>query len=409
MSSIIFSLTKRQICQLTCYLLWIRLGGVEQKGEIYKTPGQLIQALLSERGWTQRVLAIVLKIDETGLNKIVSGKRAVDAETALGLSQVFGIPAERLLQLQKDYELAMARIISRPDPDLPTRASLFGDLPVPEMIRRGWLSGVENIRSVQRVEEALCKFFGVNFVNEIEILPHAAKKTHVNSPITPAQLAWLYRVRQIADEMLVAKYSKEGLMSAVRQFGALRSSAEQSRRVPRIMTECGVRLVIVESLPGAKIDGVAFWINDKSPVVGMSLRYDRIDNFWFVLRHEIEHILQGHGRSVAMLDTELEGNRAGTGPDVSKEERVANEAAAEFCVPQLALEAFIDRKSPVFAERDVLGFAKTLNIHPGLVAGQLQHRTDRYDRFRNHLVKIRSAIAPGATVDGWGDIAPVGE
>jgi len=42
----------------------------------------------------------------------------------------------------------------------------------------------------------------------------------------------------------------------------------------------------------------------------MSLRHDRIDNFWFVLRHEIEHVLRQHGRSAAMLDTELEGERA---------------------------------------------------------------------------------------------------
>jgi HTH-type transcriptional regulator / antitoxin HigA len=93
---------------------------------------------------------------------------------------------------------------------------------------------------------------------------------------------------------------------------------------------------------------------------------------------------------------------------VSEEERVANGAAADFCVPRKKMDAFIARKAPFFAERDLLGFAKTLNVHPGLIAGQLQHRTGRYDRFRNHLVKIRSIVAPGAMVDGWGDVAPVG-
>jgi HTH-type transcriptional regulator/antitoxin HigA len=178
--------------------------------------------------------------------------------------------------------------------------------------------------------------------------------------------------------------------------------------VPRILTECGIRYVICESLPSSKIDGVCFWLNDYSPVIGMSLRYDRIDNFWFVLRHELEHVMRGHGRAAAMLDTELEKDRAGTGSDIPEEERVANEAAANFSVPRSQLEDFIERKAPSFTERDIRGFAARLNIHPGIVAGQLQHETKRYDLFRNHLVKIRSIVSPGATVDGWGDVAPVG-
>jgi HTH-type transcriptional regulator/antitoxin HigA len=187
----------------------------------------------------------------------------------------------------------------------------------------------------------------------------------------------------------------------------LLNSAEAARKVPKILAESGVRFVIVESLPSAKIDGVCFWLDERSPVIGMTLRFDRIDNFWFVLRHEIEHVIRKHGQSAAMLDISLEGERAGTGASLPEEERVANEAAAEFCVPQKQLKHFIQVKSPFFAERDIRGFAATYKIHPGLVAGQLQHKTERYDLFRNHLVKIRSVVTPNAMVDGWGDVAPI--
>jgi HTH-type transcriptional regulator/antitoxin HigA len=383
----------------------MRVNLAEQE---YKTPGQLVQALLNSRGWTQRVLAIVLGIDETGLNKAVTGKRPIAADLALGLSQIFNVPAERFLQLQKDYDLAMARLILKPDPGLSTRASLFGDLPVSDMIKRGWLLGVEDVRHIQAVQGALCKFFGVASVDQIEILPHAAKKTRVFAPATPAQIAWLYRVKQIAEQTLVAKYSRESLLDLVNKFRGFLSSPEGTRKVPRMLAECGVRFVIVESLPGAKIDGVCLWLNDRSPVIGMSLRHDRIDNFWFVLRHECEHVLQNHGRAAAMLDTELERERAGTGNSLPEEERIANEAAAEFCVPQASLKKFIERKAPFFAERDLIGFARTYHIHPGLVAGQLQHKTERYELFRDHLAKVRSSIAPNAMIDGWGDVAPVG-
>lgn len=369
----------------------------------YKTPGQLIEALLSEKGWSKRTLAIVLGMDETGLNRIVSDKRTISAELALVLEEVFGIPADRFLDLQKTYDLAKARMVARPDPGLSTRATLFGGLPVAEMIKRRWLDA-NDIRNVPEVEASLAKFFGVSSPDQIEILPHAAKKTLVSGDATPAQLAWLYRVKQIANEIIVPRYSPSAVRRAIAQLGTMLSSPEEARQVPRVLAESGIRFVIVESLKSAKIDGACFWLDEKSPVIGMTLRHDRIDNFWFVLRHELEHVLRQHGREAAILDAEVEENR---GTNTADEERVANEAAAEFCVPAAKIESFVARKSPFFAERDIIGFARTLSIHPGLVAGQLHHVTARYDLFRKHLVKIRSAIRPSAIVDGWGDVAPV--
>lgn len=372
----------------------------------FKTPGQFLKALLDVRGWSNRTLAIVLGIDESGMNRIVADKRVITIELALGLGEVFNVPAEHFLELQQSYDLAKARIAVQPDPRRATRAHLFGNLPIAEMIKRGWLEA-EDVRDVAKVESALAKFFGVKSAEEIEILPHAAKKTEVTVETTPAQLAWLYRVKHIASEMIVARYSPNTVRTAVTKLSALLSAPEEARKVPRILAECGIRFVVVESLSSAKIDGVCFWLNDSSPVIGMTLRHDRIDNFWFVLRHELEHVLCLHGRGAAMIDAELEGDKAGTGSSVAQEERVANEAASDFCVPKNQLESFIARKSPFFAERDILGFARTLDVHPGLIAGQLQHHTGRYDRFRSHLVKIRAMVAPSAMVDGWGDIAPV--
>lgn len=372
----------------------------------FRTPGQLIQSLLEDRGWTKRTLAVVLDVGEATITRLVSGKQPVDAKLAVILEEVFDTPAEQFLALQKDIDLAHARIAAQPDPGRATRARLYGDLPVGEMIKRGWLDA-ENVRDTKKVDIALMRFFGVNRPEDIEILPHAAKKTAVNTEATPAQLAWLYRVKQIASDMLVGPYSSQAVRAAIPNLRALMASPEGAAKVPRILAECGIRFVIVESLTSAKIDGVCFWLNDRSPVIGMSLRFDRIDNFWFVLRHELEHVLQLHGRTVAMLDAELEGDRAGTGPEVTDEERVANEAAQEFCVPSALLDAFIERKAPFFSERDLIGFARLLKTHPGVLAGQLQRRTGRYDRFRNHLAKVRAIISPNAIKDGWGDVAPV--
>ena len=373
----------------------------------YKTPGQLIEALLDDRGWTQGVLAAVLEVSKSTMNKLITGTQTVTAEIAITLEEVFEVPAERFLALQQQFDLSKARIVSRPNPGRATRAQLFGGLPVTEMIKRGWLDDA-SLADMPSVERALAKFFGVPSVNEIEVLPHAAKKTAVGEQTTPPQLAWLYRAKQIASEMLVAPFTQFGARRSVDLLKELTRSPESARKVPRILSESGIRFVLIESLPSAKIDGVCFWLNDTAPVIALSMRHDRIDNFWFVLRHELEHVIQGHGKDKIVIDAELEGEHAGTGPDVAEDERIANAAASEFCMPKKTMDAFIARKAPFFAERDILGVAATLHVHPGLVAGQLQHRTGRYDRFRNHLVKIRSIVAPNAVVDGWGDVVPVG-
>jgi HTH-type transcriptional regulator/antitoxin HigA len=372
----------------------------------YAMPGQLIMELLDARGWTQRTLAVVLDKDESTINKIIAGKGSVTTETALALEDIFGVSAERFLELQRMYDLAVARISNKPDHTRATRATLLGDLPIAAMRKRGWINA-DDPRDLESVERGLTKFFGVTSVSDIEILPHAAKKTLVNSDPTPSQMAWLYRIKAIAEDLLVPRFSPAALDNALPRLRALMSAPEEARHIPRILAEAGIRFAVVESLPSAKIDGVCFWLGDDSPVIGISLRYDRIDNFWFVLRHEIEHVRLGHGRRMMMLDAELEGEKAGDSIDIPEEERLANRAAQEFCVPSSKMEAFIARKAPLYSERDILGFAKLLKVHAGIIAGQLHHKTGIYTRFRHHLVNIRTHLGTGLAIDGWGDIYPL--
>ena len=71
------------------------------------------------------------------------------------------------------------------------------------------------------------------------------------------------------------------------------------------------------------------------------------------------------------------------------------------------MNSFVVRKSPLFSERDVIAFAKMMKVHPGIVAGQLQRKTGRWDLFKRLQVKIRHLITRAAMTDGWGNIAPL--
>ncbi|THD63001.1 HigA family addiction module antitoxin [Phenylobacterium sp.] len=361
-------------------------------------PGEFLREELEERGWSQRDFAFILGVPEQTINLILGGKRGISPEMAKALGGALDVSAEYFANLQKMYEMANAR---EPDPAIARRALLQGSYPIREMIRRGWLEDTD----VAMLEAQMMRFFHVNDVGQIPHLAHAAKKQDYTET-TPSQLAWLFRVKQIAAEMVVPTYSESKLKALVAEFPRYMMDPEEIRHVPRLLGDCGVRFAVVETLPKANIDGVCFWLDD-APVIGLTTRFDRIDNFWFVLGHECAHALNGDGRDEPMVDVDLEGEAAGQGDDLPLEERKANAAAANLCVPADDLESFYIRKNPYFYERDVLGFARRLQRHPGIVVGQLQRRMGRYDYLTRHKVKIRQHLLPGSMVDGWGVAAPV--
>ena len=139
----------------------------------------------------------------------------------------------------------------------------------------------------------------------------------------------------------------------------------------------------------------------------MTTRLDRLDNFAFVLRHEIEHVLRGDGRDVSFTPVDEIGTDFDS-TDGPEEEVAANTAAAEFCVPKQQLSSFIARKSPFISEQDVLAFAARMEIHPAIVVGLVQHKTKKYNWLRKYQSGIRQFLFDWKFVDGWGRQCPTG-
>ncbi len=358
-------------------------------------PGEFIKEELEERGWSQVELAEIMGRPPRVVSEIISGKRAITPETAKGLGAAFGTGATFWINLEGSYQLSRT---VHDDAGVERRARLYSKAPVKEMLKRGWVLPSDNVAVLER---QVCAFLHVNDIDQTPWHAHAAYKGRSATELScAAQWAWFYRVRQIAEAVSVPPYSPKELQRAVERLKGLLIAPEDSRQVPKILMECGVKFVIVEKLPHADIDGVCFWIGGQ-PVIGMTTRKDKIDNFWFVLRHEIEHVLQGHGREEEIID-DLEGERAGTGSDLPEAERLANSAAADFCVPTEKMNSFMIRKHPFYYEKDVLAFAKVMHRHPGIVIGQMQFRMKNFAYLTRKIATIRQFVLPGAIVDGWG-------
>jgi HTH-type transcriptional regulator/antitoxin HigA len=170
------------------------------------------------------------------------------------------------------------------------------------------------------------------------------------------------------------------------------------------LSELGVRLVLVEKLKGMKLDGATFWLDKSSPVVAISMRYDRIDHLWFVLGHELGHVLYGDGQS--FVDDELVGEDVAES-ELSEAERIADQFASELLIPKSELDDFIGRVKPLYARKRIIDFANRIGVHPGIVVGQLQHRKEiGFWHSRPLLPKVAESLASAAMSDGWGHGSP---
>lgn len=365
-------------------------------------PGFFIKEELEARDWSQSDLAYILGMSVQQVNPVLSGKRSISTDMAKALGKAFDVAPEFFSRLQTRYDHYKSQDA---DPAIARRARLQEHFPIREMIKRGWF---QDIGEVALLEAQVTRFFGRDSINDVPYLAHAAFKTSYDEEASTLQYAWLYRVQQIAAEIPTRQFSRNKLMGVLKNdLPSLLIEPEEIRHIPDLLSQCGVRLVVVERLPQAKIDGACIWLNEKEPVVGLSLRHDRIDNFWFVLRHELEHVLRGDGKETEGIIEDLDGERSGEGSDLPEEERIANTAAADFCAPRDELKALIQRKHPYLSERDVVGFARRIRRHPGLVVGQVQRLRNDYKFLRKHLVKVKSHLLPYVPYDGWGDVFPI--
>lgn len=367
-------------------------------------PGVFLEEELEARNLTQLDFAEILGKFPKDVHNLVKGKVSVTPETALLLADALGTSERYWLNLESEYQAYKARLKrTLEDPNRSTevslKAKLYEKFPVREMIKRGW---IENSSNLDVLLTRFCQFFEIPNLDTELSFGHAARKSGRYGSTSQLQSTWLFRARQLARKiMLQAKFSLAKLKAALNKLRLFLHETAEIRHIPGILAEAGIRFVIIETMPGTKIDGATFWLDNDSPVVVLSLLRDRIDNFWFTLMHELSHVEHGEGKDAPIIDMDLCSKEQL--PDRPDYEIRADLDAAEFCVSQDAMENFIVRTDPYYHEVKILGFALTHMVHPGIVVGQLQHRGRiGWDKHRKFLDKVRQIITEPAITDGFG-------
>src|SRR5258708_3684910 len=358
-------------------------------------PGAVLQEELNARGWSQADLAAILGRPPRVVNEIIKAKRAITPETAHGLGEALSTGPELWMNLESLYQLSLVRVkhsvVAR-------RARIFGRFPVRELQKRGWISEGSNL---DKLERSLLAFFGMENLESEFTIAHAAKRTTYEK-ITALQAAWLSRARQLGPQAAVSgKYSHEEMPELYGRLRACMESLEDLRKIPELLSSAGIRLVVLEHLPGSKIDGACLWLSPDEPVVALSLRYDRHDMLCHALFHELDHIEHNEGRTEAILDTDLMSPDVNESPEPIEERATKN--AAERLITTKDLDAFIATATNSYSESKIVGFAKMVGVHPGIVVGRLQHAEllpwASYNQLKS---KVRNVVTQFVLTDGFG-------
>ena len=333
-------------------------------------------------GYPEPVAAIQFRMDQAGLgpgdlvpfigsrakvSEVLSGKRAITMPMARALHEHLGIPAEVLLQapdLGLEYPLADIE---------------WGRFPLRAMAKLGWIEDAPDLadRAEQVMREMIDRAGGMDVVGAA--LYRKNDHTRANAKTDPYALrAWCWRVLARANEEGPTADYERGTVTLdfLKKVAHLSWSEDGPRRAKELLARDGIALVIERHLPRTYLDGVALRLADGRPVIGLTLRDDRIDNFWFCLLHELAHVGRhmDNDRGEAFVDDLTLRNIGGRRED--PREAQADEWAEEALVPHAAWEASAVRDQPT--SMAVMNLANALHVHPAVVAGKVRYERRNY-------------------------------
>lgn len=297
------------------------------------------------------------------VSEVLSGKRRLSLPMMRRLHEELGIPAAVLLR-QSGAEL--------PADDEAVDWSRF---PVTEMIKRGWLAFKGTIQAARENAEELMRKFIMPFDKEVD-LPMCARQ-HVRDGKQMdvyALCAWKIRVMHLADAQEIPAYVPGSVtQDYIREVVRLSYFNDGPRLAREYLAKSGIRLVIERHLLKTYLDGAALLMPDGRPLVALTLRYDRLDNFWFTLAHELAHValhLDG-GNQAFFDDLDADGS--------SQLETEADRMAAEALIPRTAWQSA--RLTPLSSVEQIRSFAADMRISPAIPAGRIRHEAKDHRLF----------------------------
>ena len=343
-------------------------------------PGEFIKEELDIRNWKQGDLAEILGISLKSVNKLMKNKQAITIETAKLLSKAFGQSPQYWANLDTNYRLRLKDDTTR-EKTVGTKAEIYKYMPIKEMVKKGWIEPREDINELVNEIKSFWNIGVLNFsfLDEIS-LPNLRKSEAFLQYNKYYALTWFRMAQRCAKFYQANKYVEVDLKELAPLIHRYSYKQNGVTSFLRGLNRAGVKFFILSHLQKTYIDGATFYDED-NPVIVYTRRYDRIDNFWFTIAHEIAHILLHMKKKDDFFIDSLEEL-------TTKTEKEADGFTANLLRAGEILKYFEPFRKYISIAR-VEGCAHTLEIRPAIIVGVLQHygMLDRknLNRFKNSV------------------------
>jgi HTH-type transcriptional regulator / antitoxin HigA len=334
------------------------------------TPVSAILFRMEESGLRQKDLVPMIG-SRSRVSEILSGARPLTVPMIRSLSEGLGISADLLISDRADTSISRDRVSDAID---------WSRFPIRQMQERGWF-GSARVSKTNAAEVVRAFFEKATSKAAYALYRRRFQGQGLNEKTRYSLLAWTARVLVRAKEE--AKDSPP--------FDPMRITNEDLKELARLsvfesgprlavefLAKRGVTVIIEPRLPHSLLDGAALLTEQRNAVIGLTLRYDRVDAFWFTLFHELIHVWRHLSSTTEAFVDRLENQDSD-----DYREKEANRLARDSLIPRA-----VWRRSAAFltpTRESIQRLADELHIHPGIVVGRLHHETGNYRTFVEFL------------------------
>ncbi len=334
--------------------------------------GDFIEEERNGLNLSQEELADVLDISTKHLNEIINDKRPLSFELCELLGKLFGPSTQYWSKLDLEFRIKNSTLDKKKE-EVELKGRLYQVMPVLELVKKKWIKPTNNF---EHLKTEVCKFWNISEFNidKIEKLSSSldlktrVKEINQEKLNTNSLKVWHQYVNGLSEKIKVEKYNKAKLETLTNNILDYTGDKDEIPDFVNELNECGVKFVVCEHLQKTYLDGALFF-NKKNPVIVYTSRFNRLDNFWWTMCHEIGHLLLEHLRddSSIIIDSHIESKN-----NISNEEKQADEFAGNLLMREEILNYFTSIGSYITEDR-VLNFSKEYNLHPSIVVGMLAH------------------------------------
>ncbi len=330
-------------------------------------PGYYIAEIIDDMGISQCEFAMRLGTTAKTVSTLVNGQISLSKDIASKLAAMLGTGVDIWLNLQKTYDekvLAIER-----EKELADQEEIISLIDYSYFVK---FAGLADTRDPHDRIINLCCYLKVSDLRVLEqpdfLVNYRTGISNVETKNIVNSRAWIQTAINFSKLIETSPFNAERLRTYLPELRGMTVKQPEIflPRMKEIFADCGVAFVLLPHLKNSGVNGAVKWLSSERVVLAMNNRGLDADKFWFSLFHEIRHVLQQKVKTTFISCSESEMICMNT-----ELEKDANSFATNYLIPVAAYRRFAP--SRYTSDAEIISFAESIGIHPGIVAGRLQH------------------------------------